>query len=35
MWQINLSKCVYIIKDKEEDFLPNTDILIPNAGILI
>lgn len=35
MWQINLTKCVYIIRDKKEDFMPRTDILIPNADILI
>lgn len=35
MWQINLTKGVYIIRDKEEDFMLSTDILIPNADILI
>jgi len=35
MWHINLTKGVYIIRDKEEDIMLSTDILIPNADILI
>lgn len=35
MWQINLTKCVYIIRDKEEDFMPTTDILIPSTDFFI
>lgn len=35
MWQINSTKCVYVIRDKEEDLMPSTDILIPDADILI